>query len=133
MGLQEDVGKLRKAFLEALNKGLLETNKELYEATLIQIMNEAERNRQTCANQAESLRKQAAIYDGQAQGFSSVSSIVFAVMNGFITVAERQKREEDERAQEEAERAKEEAETPESESSPEKAEADQPKKTKKAK
>jgi hypothetical protein len=97
----DELVKLRKRMLDALNLGVIDTNsKDIYEATLIQIMNEAERQRQTCVARAEDLRRQAAIADGQAAAFTQVGSIVYNVLNGYIIVAERQKREEQERAAE---------------------------------
>lgn len=105
MAYAEDLVKLRKRMLDAVSAGVVETNiKDFYEATLLQIMNEAERQRQTCMSRAEDLRRQAAVCDGQAAAFSQVSSIVYSVINGYVVAAERQQREEAERAGEMAEK-----------------------------
>ena len=99
MAYSDDLIKLRKRMLDALNLGVVDTNsKDLYEATLIQIINETERQRQACVSKSEELRRQAAICDGQASAFTQVSSIVYSVLNGYIMAAERQHREELERA-----------------------------------
>lgn len=105
MGYSDDLVRLRKRMLDALGLGVVDgTSKDLYEATLIQVMNEAEKQRQTCVARAEDMRRQAAIADGQAHAFSQTGSIVYNVLNGFINAAERQKREEQEFAAEDAEK-----------------------------
>jgi hypothetical protein len=108
MSYAEDIIKLRKRVQDAVSKGVVATDgRDFLEASLIQIMNDAERNRQNCLTQAENLRKQAAQFDGQAGAFASVSSIVYNVINGFVMVAER---DETERAAEAAEKAEAQAE-----------------------
>lgn len=103
MSYVEDLIKLRKRVADAVSKGVVnQEGKDFYEATLIQIMNDAERNRQNCVTQAENLRRQAAVMDGQAGAFASVSSIVYSVINGYVNIAER---DEEERKQAEAEKA----------------------------
>ena len=104
MSYAEDILKLRIRFAEALSAGVLDASKETLEAILIQIMNDAEKNRQSCATQAENLRKQISAIDGQAAAFSSVTSIVYNVLNGFIRVGERNKEEEERVKAEAAER-----------------------------
>lgn len=92
MAYNEDLIKLRQKMFEAFNQGLV--NKDFMEATLIQVMNEAEKNRQNCVTTADNLRKQAATVDGQAHAFASLSSIVCNVLNSFIVQAEKAKQEE---------------------------------------
>jgi hypothetical protein len=105
MAYADDLVRLRKRMIDALDLGVINSNsKDLYEATLIQIMNEAEKQRQTCVARAEDMRRQAAIADGQSHAFSQVSSIIYNVLNGYINVAEKQKREEQEFAAENAEK-----------------------------
>lgn len=102
MSYQEELQKLRKRVADAVAKGIVASEgKEFFEATLIQVMNDAEKNRQNCITQAENLRRQAAVMDGQASAFASVSSIVFNVINGFVNLAER---DEERRLSEEQER-----------------------------
>lgn len=108
MSYAEDILKLRKRVNDAVLKGVIANDgKDFLEAALIQVMNEAERNRQNCLTNAENLRKQASTFEGQAGAFASVSSIVFNVINGFVTVAER---DEEERAAQEKLKAEEAAE-----------------------
>lgn len=104
----EDIVKLRKRVQDAVVKGVVTTDgKDILEATMIQIMNDAERNRQNCVSQADNLRKQAAQFDGQAGAFASVSSIVYNVLNGFVVAAEK---DEAERAAAAAEKTEQESE-----------------------
>jgi len=105
MAYADDLIKLRKRLVDGLSLGVVDNNsKDLYEATLIQVMNEAEKQRQACVARAEDMRRQAAIADGQSHAFSQVSSMVYSVINGFIGAAEKQKREEEDRAGEMAEK-----------------------------
>lgn len=104
MSYAEDILKLRKRVQDAVARGVVTNDgKDFLEATMIQIMNDAERNRQNCVSQADNLRKQAAQFDGQAGAFASMSSIVYNVLNGFVTIAER---DEAERAAEEEEKSR---------------------------
>jgi hypothetical protein len=64
------------------------------------MMNDAEKNKQNCLTTAENLKKQAAIAEGQAQAFSSMSSIIYNVINALIIQSERNKLDEERRAQE---------------------------------
>jgi len=106
MGHTEDLLKLRKRVLDAVGAGIIDNNiKEFYEATLLQILNESERQRQACANKAEELRKQAAICDGQMGAYAGMGNILFNVLNGYILSHERALREEQARAEEQAEKA----------------------------
>jgi hypothetical protein len=105
MSYSDDLVKLRKRMVDALELGVVDnSSKDLYEATLIQVMNEAERQRQACVARAEDFRRQAAVADGQSHAFTQVSSIVYNILNGYIMAAEKQKREEVERADEMAEK-----------------------------
>jgi len=91
MSYQEDLNKLRKRIIDAVEQEVLDPKlREFYEATMIQIMNESERQRQTCVQQAETLRRQAATLDGQASAFAMQSSIVYNVLNSFVLMAEKQ-------------------------------------------
>lgn len=94
MAYGEDIIKFRQRVQDAIKSGLVsEEGKDMFEGTLLQIMNDAERNRQNCLVQAENLRKQASVYDGQAAAFASVGSIVFNVINGFVALAEKAEKE----------------------------------------
>src|SRR5579859_521102 len=94
MSYAEEIIKLRKRMQDAVSHGIVqENNKGFLEAMLIQIMNDAEKNRQNCAAQAENLRRLASVMDGQAGAFSSVISIVYGVLNGYVSLAEKDKQE----------------------------------------
>lgn len=94
MAYAEDLIKLRTRFAEAVALGVVE-NTESMEAILIQIMNDAERNRQNAVAQAENLRKQISTLDGQAAAFGSTVSTVYNVLSGFIKAAQKAKEEEE--------------------------------------
>jgi hypothetical protein len=101
MSFQEEIQKLRKKVADAVAIGVVnDEGKEIYEATLIQILNEAEMHRQRNVSQIENLKKQISTLEGQINGFTMVSSIIQSILNGYITIANRAKREEEERAAE---------------------------------
>jgi hypothetical protein len=103
MSYTEDILKLRARVADAVKAGVVdESGKPTLEAILVNIMNEAEKNRQNCVAQAENLRRQAAGIDGQAAAFNSTVSIVFSVVNGLVKIAERSNEEEKARAEQEA-------------------------------
>jgi len=105
MAYAEDLIKLRKRMADAISLGVVDSNsKDLYEATLIQIMNESERQRQICVAKAEELRRQAAIADGQSHAYIHTHSIVYSVLNAHIMAAEKQRAEEQNMAAEIAEK-----------------------------
>ena len=94
MAYAEDILKLRKRINDALEKNVISGEvKDFYEATLLEIMNDAERQRQNCLNQADTLKRQAAIAEGQAAAFSMISSIVYNVINGYVVQAEKREKE----------------------------------------
>ena len=101
MSYADDLVKLRKRLMDAITVGLINpSQKDFFEASLIQMMNDAEKNKQNCLTTAENLKKQAAIAEGQAQAFSSMSSIIYNVINALIIQSERNKLDEERRAQE---------------------------------
>lgn len=108
MNYAEEVVNLRRRILEAVSAEVIDPQfKDFYEATLLQIMNEAERQRQSCVARAEDLRRQASVLDGQSQSFQQLGSIIYAVLNGYIKAAERAKAEEMARALEKQQEAEE--------------------------
>lgn len=107
MSYAEEVLKIRKLINEAVRGGVVgEDNQNIYEATLLQIMNEAERHRQEYLAQAEMLRKQAERAEGQASAFSAMSSVIYSVINGYVLLNEKAKREELSREEEIIEKQK---------------------------
>ena len=104
MSYADDLVKLRKRLTDAIAIGLIDpSQKDFFEASLIQMMNDAEKSKQNCLVTAENLKKQAAIAEGQAQAFSSMSSIIYNVINALIVQTERNKLDEARRVQELAE------------------------------
>ena len=63
-------------------------------------MNDAEKSKQNCLTTAENFKRQAAVAEGQSQAFSSMSSIIYNVINALIVQTERNKLDESRRAQE---------------------------------
>lgn len=101
MSYADDLVKLRKRLTDAISVGLVDpSHKDFFEASLIQIMNDAEKNKQNCLTTAENLKRQAAVAEGQAQAFSSMSSIIYNVINALIVQTERNKLDEARRFQE---------------------------------
>ena len=95
MNYAEEVVNLRRKIMEAVASDVLDPQfKDFYEATLLQIMNETERQRQNCVSRADDLRRQASVLDGQSQSFQQLGSIIYAILNGYIKAAERGKAEE---------------------------------------
>ena len=93
----ENLNDLRKKVAEAVKFGILnEDSKSLYEATLIQIINEAEMGRQRCINLCEQYKRQAAAAEAQAGAYSQMGSVVFSILNGFVSKAEKNIEEEQE-------------------------------------
>lgn len=90
MNYAEEIVNLRKRILDAVNAGVVDPQfKDFYEATLLQILNESERQRQACTARAEDLRRQASVLDGQTNAFAQLGSIIYAVLNGYIKATER--------------------------------------------
>ena len=89
MEANEILMNLRKRAADALKAGLVDENgKGLLETVLIQICNEAEKNRQRCNQLALDAKRQVAMAEAQANAFSQIQSVVYAVFNGFVNAAE---------------------------------------------
>jgi len=99
----QKIGDLRRRMMDAVALNVIDPkNKDIYEGTLLQIMNEAERQRKKCQELKISYERQMAQADAQSHAYSQVISIVYAVLNGFVSAAERALQEEKARAVEEA-------------------------------
>jgi hypothetical protein len=95
-----DLVNLRKRVSDAVRLGVVDdANKEIYEATLIQILNESERQRIRCSNLVEEFKRKAAQAEAQASAYSQVSSIIYNVINGYVLLAEKSQREEEEQGE----------------------------------
>jgi hypothetical protein len=101
MSIATDLVKLRKRVSDAVRAGVVEeADHGIYEATLIQILNESERQRVRCSNLVDEFKRKAAQAEAQASAYSQVSSIIYNVINGYVLLAEKSQREEEDRAQE---------------------------------
>lgn len=95
---QEELLKLRKRLLDFQRLGVMDPEAFMtYQQTILQLWQEAERRRQACMAQVEGLKRQAAAAESQAHAFSSMSSIFYAVVNGYVEIEEKRFREEAER------------------------------------
>lgn len=95
---QKDLIRLRQRLLDLQGTQRLSTEAYgLYQQTILQIHQEAERRKQTCFQQAATLRAQASAAESQGHAFSSIASIIYAVVNGYIEVEEKRLREDQER------------------------------------
>jgi len=98
---QDEVLKLRKRLLDFQRTGAMAPESFMtYQQTILQLWQEAERRRQACMAQKETLLRQAAAAESQAHAFSAMSSIMFSVIDGYVSLEEKRIREEQERAQE---------------------------------
>jgi hypothetical protein len=84
---EKELLKLRQRVGEMLKLGA--ATPETYLQTIMQLFQEAERRRQMCMGEAEDcLRKHQALV-AQAHGFSAMSSILYNIVNGYVTLEER--------------------------------------------
>lgn len=103
----EQILALRKRLNEAVEAGAVDKSAaEVVQQTLLQIVNEAERARQSCEASVARLHEQIAMSKGKAEGFTQVSSIAMAVLGAMISNAERSAAEEVRLREERAEREK---------------------------
>jgi hypothetical protein len=99
---EQELVKLRRRVAEMLKLGA--ATPETYLQTIMQLFQEAERRRQICMGEAEDcLRKHQALV-AQAHGFSSMSSILYNIVNGYVTLEEKRILETAEREKEQAEK-----------------------------
>jgi len=98
---QQDLIKLRQKIIDLQKLGYMTPESfGTYQQTLLQIWQEADQRRQSCLAQANTFRTQAAAADAQAHAFSAMSSVIYAVVNGFVEAEEKRIREEVERVAE---------------------------------
>ena len=98
MGFAEDVARIRLKFADAVKAGVFESeNSDIVLATYIQIMNEAEKNKQSSMAAIETWKQNIANAQGQVNVWSSIGSMVFNVLNGYVQQAEKAAKEAAER------------------------------------
>ena len=89
MAYNDELIKLRSRLIDAVQLGLVEKGSaDAFEAVLSQIMTDAEKNKQNYLVQADHLKKQAALLEGQAMAFASISNIVYSALNGYVVAVE---------------------------------------------
>ena len=89
MGHAEDLTKLRTRMIDAVKSGVIGDDADTYKMTLIQVLNEAERKRQKAEAGIENLRRQVHVMEGQVSAYSQMGSILYAVLDGYVKLAER--------------------------------------------
>ena len=84
-----DVVELRQRMVEAQKAGLFNSKEDaaFAQAVLLELLNDAERARQSHLTAAERARNHAIAEENQAKGISMVSSMVFNVLNGYLNKA----------------------------------------------
>ena|SRR5690606_22460890 len=112
MSYLEELNKLRQRVVDAVDSGIiLENNSGVFTKLVVDVLDDAENNAKKLSAKAEEFRRQAILFDGQAQAFRSVGNMLFAVVNGMVLAKEKADREEQERAIREAEESAEESES----------------------
>lgn len=102
------LGELRGLVKEAVQFDVIDGyNAPIYEATLIQVLNEAEKKRQKLIALAADYREKAVSAESKAHGFAAMGSVLDAVVRGFVAQGKKAVKEEEDRKLDEAEREEE--------------------------
>ena len=81
--------KLRRRINDAVSLQVIDAgSKEIFETTLIQIMNEAERQRLHCNRLSADFEQKAQGAKSQASAYEAMISVVYGILNGFVRKAE---------------------------------------------
>lgn len=106
MGFNEDIATLRKKIQDLIRlEGIDHTNfREMYQATLIEVVCEAERKRRDIQDALKTLNRQVAVEEGRLMALDMFGAIIGRTLDGYNTAAEKALREEAERKQEVAEK-----------------------------
>ena len=95
---QQVMLRLRERLMDMERSGVLKPEAaSMYKMSMLQIWQECERRRQECLGQAQQLREQAKAAEAQSHAFSIMSSIVYSVVNGYMTLEEKRVHEEAQR------------------------------------
>lgn len=90
--------KLRTRLNDMLKSGIATPESfGLYQQTMLQLYQEFDRRRISNLEQAAQLRAQASAIESQAHAFTAATSLLFAVVNGYIELEEKRARETAER------------------------------------
>ena len=109
MGHTEDLVKLRTRMVDAVRSGVVGDDADTYRMTLLQIVNEAERKRRKSQDGIDNLLGQIKMMEGQIDAYSQIGSIVYAILDGYVKLAEKAAAEEAARKKEKEKREAEEA------------------------
>jgi hypothetical protein len=104
----EELVRLRRRVADLLRLGA--ATPETFHQTIMQVWQESERRRQSCMQEAEEHLRRYHAMVAQGQGFATVGSILYSVINGFATLEERRlietaEREKEQKEKEEAAKA----------------------------
>lgn len=100
MGYKEELQRLRRQMIQAVQLGVIGSDKDIFETTLVQIMNEAEKQRARTSQLKEGFRKQLAQAEAQEMAYDQMIAMVTAVLGGFVSKAQTMIEEERERTRE---------------------------------
>lgn len=94
----DDLIRLRTRLIDLQRTGALNPESfGMYQQTLLQIYQEAERRKQTCQSQAQAYKQQAAAAEAQSHAFATIGSILYSVVNGYVDIQEKRAIEDEER------------------------------------
>ena len=86
MEFNEALIKVRQKVIDAVRLNIID--KSLYEATLIQLLKDVERRRRKCLDLERDHLRDAAKAKAEAQGYQSMYTVIYSVLNGFVEAAE---------------------------------------------
>lgn len=94
----EDLAKIRAKMidlnrLEVLNH---QNFREMYQATLIEILADVERKRKDAVSGMDHLRKQMAVMEGQMMALDQMGAIMYGILDGYVRQQEKALREDEE-------------------------------------
>ena len=87
MEFNDALVKVRQKVIDAVRLGIID--KSLYEATLIQLLKDVERRRRRCLDLERDHLRDAAKAAAEAQGYQSMYTMIYSVLNGFVEAAEK--------------------------------------------
>jgi len=90
MNHEEQLLKIRQRTVDALKVGMVdESHHGIYQTTLIQILNDCERGRQSQASAIENLKRQIAVAEGQVHAYSMIGNVIYTVLDNLVRSAEK--------------------------------------------
>lgn len=105
MSYDEEMIKIRQKLLDAQKVGLINGDTSgVYQQTILQIHQEAERRKQSCLQQAETLLRQSQAAQAQGAAFGMIGSILYNIIDNFVIAQSRAIEEEKRLAEEKLEK-----------------------------